>query len=113
MSPEIYKEEDFDGHAVDIWAGMFSNMLDIICFISGYAYLIYFCRAAGTILLFLLSGKRFNNLHELGPTALEDPDLGVSLSPEAKDLLGRMFQLDQNDRLNLEQIRSHPFCQQN
>ena len=43
MSPEIYKEEEFDGHAVDIWAGMFSNMLlDIICFISGYTYLIYF-----------------------------------------------------------------------
>lgn len=81
MSPEIYRKLPFDGHAIDVWA-------------------------AGTVLLFMLTGKRLSN-PPLIDRAFEGVELG--LSHEATDLLRKMFRLEPNDRLTLEQIKRHPF----
>jgi serine/threonine protein kinase len=81
MSPEIYRKLPFDGHAIDVWA-------------------------AGTVLLFMLTGKRLSN-PPLIDRAFEGVELG--LSHEATDLLRKMFRLEPKDRLTLEQIKMHPF----
>lgn len=81
MSPEVFRKLDFDGHAIDIWA-------------------------AGTVLLFMLTGKRLSN-PPLIDRAFEGVEL--SLSYHATDLLRKMFRLDPKDRLTLEQIKEHPF----
>jgi len=81
MSPEIYKKQPFDGHAVDIWG-------------------------ASTVLLFMLTGKRLRD-PPLFDRAFEKVELG--LSHEATDLLRKMFRLDPKDRLTLQQIQNHPF----
>lgn len=81
MSPEIYRKQPFDGHAVDIWA-------------------------AGTVLLFMLTGKRLTN-PPLIDRVFEHVDLGLSC--EAMDLLRKMFRLNPKDRLTLEKIQNHPF----
>lgn len=84
MSPEIYYEHSFDGHAVDVWA-------------------------AATVLLFMLTGRRFRGppLIDRAFDQLQDEQLGVRLSDEAKDLLKRMFRLDPRNRLTLVEIRNH------
>jgi len=79
MAPELLEKRPFDGHAVDIWA-------------------------AGTILLFMLTGKRLQN-PPLVDRAFDNVDLSVSY--EAMDLLRKMFRLDPVDRLSLEQIKNH------
>ena len=81
MSPELYRKLPFDGHAVDIWA-------------------------AGTILLFMLTGKRLQN-PPLIDRAFDGVELGIS--HDAMDLLRKMFRLDPKDRLCLEEIKNHPF----
>ncbi|KAL7532509.1 hypothetical protein ACHAXR_004675 [Thalassiosira sp. AJA248-18] len=81
ICPEIYMSRPLDGHAVDIWA-------------------------AGTILLFMLTGKRLEK-PPLVDRAFDSVDLGISY--EAMDLLRKMFRLDPNNRLSLGQIRDHPF----
>jgi len=83
VAPEIFRQCPFDGHAVDIWA-------------------------AGTILLFLLTGKRLPN-PLYAEIMLRSNDLGVS--QEALDLLQRMLRLDPNRRLSLQQIQSHSWVQ--
>mmetsp|Transcript_16768 Transcript_16768/g.34994 ORF Transcript_16768/g.34994 Transcript_16768/m.34994 type:complete len:200 (+) Transcript_16768:857-1456(+) len=84
MSPEIYNEHSFDGHAVDIWA-------------------------AATVLLFMLTGRRFREppRNDRAFDQLQDEQLGVRLSDEAKDLLKKMFRLDPRNRLTLGEIRNH------
>ena len=81
MSPEIYRKLPFDGHAVDIWA-------------------------VGTVLLFMLTGKRLSN-PPLVDRAFEGVELG--LSHDATDLLRKIFRLDPKDRLTLDKIWKHPF----
>jgi len=83
MAPELFRKQPFDGHDVDIWA-------------------------AGTILLFMLTGKRMKN-PPLIDRAFEGVDLGVSY--DAADLLRKMFRLDPKNRLSLEEIKNHPFVQ--
>ena len=61
---------------------------------------------AGTILLFMLTGKRFE-YPPLFDRVLDEIDLGVS--NEAMDLLRRIFRLHPTDRMSLEEIRNHPF----
>ena len=61
---------------------------------------------AGTILLFMLTGRRLSN-PPLIDRAFEAVDLGISY--EATDLLRKIFRLDPKNRLSLEQIKSHPF----
>jgi len=63
---------------------------------------------AGTILLFMLTGIRFE-YPPLYDGVLDTVDLGVS--NEAMDLLRRMFRLHPEDRMSLEEIRNHPFLQ--
>ena len=81
MAPEIYRRLPFDGHAIDVWA-------------------------AGTVLLFMLTGRRLSN-PPLIDRVFDGVELGLSY--EATDLLRRMFRLDPNDRLTLQQIQQHPF----
>ena len=81
IAPEIYRKLPFDGHAIDVWA-------------------------AGTVLLFMLTGKRLSN-PTLIDRAFEGVELGLSY--DATDLLRKMFRLDPNDRLALQQIQQHPF----
>ena len=81
MAPEVYRRLPFDGHAIDVWA-------------------------AGTVLLFMLTGRRLSN-PPLIDRVFDGVELGLSY--EATDLLRRMFRLDPNDRLTLQQIQQHPF----
>jgi len=68
-------------------------------------YITLLC-TAGTILLFMLTGKRLDN-PPLVDRAFDRADLGLSY--EAMDLLRKMFRLDPENRLTLEQIKDHPF----
>ena len=79
MAPELMLREPFDGQAVDVWA-------------------------AGTILLFMLTGKRLDN-PPLIDRAFDRVDLGVSA--DAMDLLRRMFRRNAADRLSLDEVRNH------
>ena len=94
MAPEIYSEEPFDGHAVDMWC-------------------------VGVCLY-----KMLTNTNPWNTAALHDRDFrhfsggylvpileyrGSGLSPDAKDLLQRMLFLDPTDRLSLQQVRNHPW----
>ena len=81
MAPEIITRLPFDGHAIDMWA-------------------------AGTVLLFMLTGKRLS-YPPLIDRAFEGVELGLSY--EATDLLRKMFRLNPNDRLTLRQIQQHTF----
>lgn len=84
MAPELYRKRPFDGHAVDLWA-------------------------AGTILLFMLTGKRLRNPPMIDH-AFENLHLGVS--EIAMDLIRKMLRLHAKDRLSLEEIKKHPFLVQ-
>mmetsp|Transcript_25870 Transcript_25870/g.52611 ORF Transcript_25870/g.52611 Transcript_25870/m.52611 type:complete len:235 (+) Transcript_25870:918-1622(+) len=79
MSPEIFKQMPFDGHAVDVWS-------------------------VATVLLFMLTGKRLAS-----PPTIDRPfdQMDLGLSYDAMDLLRRMFRLDPKDRLSLEDIMNH------
>ncbi|KAL7551426.1 hypothetical protein ACHAWF_014615 [Thalassiosira exigua] len=81
MAPETYLKLPFDGHAVDLWA-------------------------SGTILLFMLTGKRLHN-PPLVDRALDGVDLDIS--EEAMDLLKKMMRLEAADRPNLDEVKNHPF----
>ena len=86
MSPEIYRARPFDGHAVDIWA-------------------------TGTVLLFMLTGKRFEG-PPLTDGVLDNVEPGeLGLSDVAMDLLRRIFRLRPEDRLTLDEICEHQFLQ--
>lgn len=54
----------------------------------------------------MLTGCRFE-YPPLYDKALDAVDLDVS--NEAMDLLTKMFRLNPNDRMNLEEVRNHPF----
>lgn len=64
---------------------------------------------AGTILLFMLTGKRLQN-PPLIDNAFDNVELDY-VSRDAMDLLRKMFRLDPKNRLSLEQIKEHPFVQ--
>mmetsp|Transcript_29568 Transcript_29568/g.63692 ORF Transcript_29568/g.63692 Transcript_29568/m.63692 type:complete len:463 (+) Transcript_29568:115-1503(+) len=83
VAPEIYMQYPFDGHAVDIWA-------------------------AGTTLLFMLTGKRLHNF-ACAEEILYNCNLGISNG--ALDLLRRMLRIQPRHRLSFEQIRNHPWVQ--
>ena len=85
MAPELYRKRAFDGHAVDLWA-------------------------AGTILLFMLTGKRLRN-PPIIDHAFENLHLD-GISEIAMDLIRRMLRLHAKDRLSLEEIKKHPFLVQ-
>ncbi|KAL7551304.1 hypothetical protein ACHAWF_014483 [Thalassiosira exigua] len=81
MAPETRGMLPFDGHAVDLWA-------------------------AGTILLFMLTGERPPN-----PPFVERALAGVDfvISEEAIDLLKRMTRKEAADRPDLDEVNNHPF----
>lgn len=87
VAPEIWQQAPFDGHAVDLWA-------------------------AGTILLFLLTGMRLESPFH-AERILHHPDthkeLGISF--EAMELLRAMLRLDPRQRLSFEQVQNHRWVQ--
>lgn len=95
MSPEIYKnQQPFDGHAVDMWA-------------------------VGVILFLMLTGfppweracatdERFYYMTQ-GYLVQMLTEWNLGLSSDAMDLLQRMFWMDPQDRLSLEQVKAHPW----
>lgn len=94
MSPEIYRNQPFDGHAVDLWA-------------------------AGVILFLMLTGfppwdrasqtdERFRYM-TAGYLVQMLTEWEIPISPDAMDLLQRMLFLDPKDRLGLDQVRAHPW----
>jgi len=99
MSPEIYEQIAFDGHAIDMWA-------------------------VGVCLYVMLIGRRPWE----SPTVQEDsfrhmtngymgvllnerilPHYNVHLSTDVIDLLQRMLFNDPTVRLSLQQVRRHPW----
>mmetsp|Transcript_22120 Transcript_22120/g.52266 ORF Transcript_22120/g.52266 Transcript_22120/m.52266 type:complete len:535 (+) Transcript_22120:125-1729(+) len=98
MSPEICKNElPFDGPTVDLWA-------------------------CGVILFLMLTGfppwerptltdERFRYMAN-GYLVQMLTEWQVPISPDAKDLLQRMFWIDPADRLSLEQVCAHPWLNQ-
>jgi len=101
MAPEMYKMENFDGLAVDLWS-------------------------AAVILFLLLTGKppydkpdaqADSNYYDLMDARFYwDPksvaqvfSWGHAVSDEAVDLLKRAFQSDPRDRLTLSEIMEHPW----
>mmetsp|Transcript_34955 Transcript_34955/g.37851 ORF Transcript_34955/g.37851 Transcript_34955/m.37851 type:complete len:542 (+) Transcript_34955:71-1696(+) len=94
MSPEIYRNDSFDGFAVDMWA-------------------------AGVILFLMLTGfppwekacqtdERFHYM-TAGYLVQMLTEWEIGLSSDAMDLLQRMLFLDPKDRLSLDQVRAHPW----
>ena len=78
MAPELLKKRPFDGHAVDIWAGV---SVEYTIFLNLYKMSLIFFHvcvpSAGTILLFMLTGKRLQN-PPLVDRAFDNIDLSVS-----------------------------------
>jgi serine/threonine protein kinase len=99
MSPEICNNtEPFDGHAVDLWA-------------------------VGVILFLMLTGyppwekpvltdERFRFMSN-GYLVHMLTEWKTGLTPDAMDLLQRMFWIDPTDRLSLDQVCAHPWMQKN
>lgn len=94
MSPEIFEEQPFDGHAVDVWA-------------------------LGPLLFILVTGQQpwafpnssnecFRYISQGGLESLLD-HWNVNLSPSLVNLLQNMFFVDPRHRLSLAQIRAHPW----
>jgi serine/threonine protein kinase len=120
MSPEIYLRRPFDGHAVDIWAGKLGHVWFILLMQKvvltwpvTYLPLVY---SAGTILLFMLTGRRFEILQWIEHPSLLDRVLDfhayLGISYEAMDLLKHMLMLDPTHRYTLRQICAHPWMTQ-
>ncbi|KAL7456353.1 LOW QUALITY PROTEIN: hypothetical protein ACHAWC_007877 [Mediolabrus comicus] len=88
MAPEIRYQRPFDGYAVDIWS-------------------------TGTVLLFMLTGKRLDGppRHPEHFFRLLDLRTEYGVSDDAMDLLRRIFRDRPEDRATLEEIWSHPFLQ--
>ena len=95
MAPEVYNEESFDGHAVDMWA-------------------------VGVCLFMMLTGQipwerpsildqKFRYFTYGYLTAILRDHWNMGLSADAIDLLQRMLLLDPRDRLSLQQVRQHPW----
>lgn len=88
MAPEIRYQRPFDGYAVDIWS-------------------------TGTVLLFMLTGKRLDGppRHPEHFFRLLDLRTEYGVSDDAMDLLRRIFRDRPEDRATLEEIWCHPFLQ--
>ena len=87
MSPEISLQQPFDGHAVDLYS-------------------------TGTVLLFMLTGTRLEGPIQTDRVFENGIDLSKwGLSDDAIDLLRKMFRFRPIDRLTLDEICAHPFCQ--
>lgn len=93
MSPETYRNETFDGFAIDMWT-------------------------AGTTLFFLLSGAKYE--HPFDPifdAMTRDlagllPHWGIDyLSPQCIDLMQRLITIDPRHRLTLEEALDHAWLQ--
>jgi len=95
MSPEVYSERPFDGHAVDMWA-------------------------VGVCLYMMLTGTgpwtraathddKFRLMSTGCLVELFTNYWGITLSGDAMDLLQRMLFKDPQDRLSLQQVRDHPW----
>jgi len=91
MSPEIYKEEEFDGEAIDVWT-------------------------CGTILFYMITGflpyekpdatdRCYPWVTRLLPRLLQHWE--VKLSREALDLLQKILKEDPQLRLTLDEIENH------
>lgn len=72
--------------------------------------------SAGTILLFMLTGRRFEILQWIEHPSLLDRVLDfhayLGISYEAMDLLKHMLMLDPTHRYTLRQICAHPWMTQ-
>lgn len=95
MAPEVYNEEPFDGHAVDMWA-------------------------VGVCLFMMLTGQnpwerpsrldqKFRYFTDGYLTVILKNHWNMGLSADAIDLLQRMLLLDPRDRPSLQQVRQHPW----
>jgi len=94
MAPEIYSEEPFDGHAVDMWSVgvcLYKMLTNTDPWNTAASHDRDFRHFSGGYLIRILNYR------------------GSGLSPDAKDLLQRMLFLDPTDRLSLQQVRNHPW----
>lgn len=96
MSPEIARNQEFDGHSVDLWA------VGVMLFtmVTGFNP---WARPDNTDVRFhhMTDGRMVE--------ILTDWDLG--LTPAVMDLLQRMLWAHPRNRLSLEQVNSHPWMQ--
>jgi len=94
MSPEVYNENPFDGYAADMWS-------------------------VGVCLYTMLTGSSpwekpvkqdacFKHISNGNLTKLIR-HWEIPLSKNAVDLLQQMLRLNPRDRLNLKQVRDHPW----
>jgi len=94
MAPEVLEQKPFDGHATDLWAAgvtLFVTLVGVAPF--GIAQ---------------CSDKRFEKVSQgYLKELLQSQD--VNLSPEAVDLLQKMFRREPRDRLTLAEVMAHPW----
>eukprot|EP00565_Helicotheca_tamesis_P005819 CAMPEP_0185730694 /NCGR_PEP_ID=MMETSP1171-20130828/10711_1 /TAXON_ID=374046 /ORGANISM="Helicotheca tamensis, Strain CCMP826" /LENGTH=419 /DNA_ID=CAMNT_0028399803 /DNA_START=45 /DNA_END=1304 /DNA_ORIENTATION=- len=97
MSPEVYKSQNYDGHAIDLWA------VSVIL----YVMLIWnFPWEMPSIIQRKFPLITGGYLLDYFRSAKIVPQI---LSPDAADLLQRMLFRDPKDRLCLEQVWAHPW----
>lgn len=97
MSPEIEANQRFDGDKADIFAS------GVVLFIMTTGFLPFKSTKPEDIY--------YRTLHS-NPTRFWNTYGSRKLSSEFKDLLKKMFSLNIEDRLSIEQIKEHPwYCQ--
>merc|ERR1739848_437456 len=94
MAPEVYNEEPFDGYAADLWA-------------------------VGVCLYAMLTGGTLWDIPDKCDSYYRHISNGnlsklirqwcIPLSKNAVDLLQKMLRKNPHDRLNLKQVRNHPW----
>jgi len=91
MSPEVFSEKPFDGHAIDMWA-------------------------VGVCLFMMLTGDRPWDRASPGDNEFRNMSAGrlanylhIDLSEDAVNLLQGMLFANPHDRLSLQQVRAHPW----
>lgn len=101
MSPEVYNEQTFDGHAIDMWAVgvcLFMMLTGMQPWdIPSSTNHDFRHMSAGSLVYFLTNDWRFSE---------------ITLSADAMDLLQRMLFENPQDRLSLQQVRAHPWMQE-
>lgn len=91
-APEMIKAEKYHGLRVDVWSS------GVILFAMLCGYLPFEDADTGNLYKKILSGK-------YSPSK--------SLSDEAKNLIGRVLELDPEKRITIDQIREHPWMKRN
>ena len=105
FAPEIHKKQPFSGFGADIFA---AGML-LFCMVTGHMPFIKAIEGDKVYDLLMAGDERgFWNLHQ---RIMEEHDQKFTFNKEFKDLMIKMLAPKPSDRLDIEDIKCHPWMQ--